>query len=289
MMESVKKVFIIGITGKQGGAVARNLVDSDIELHGLSRNTGSAKANELQKSGVIIVEGDLDRPASFSSHFDDIDVLFLVQAFEQGAKSEIEQAKKIIDLAFDKGVNHLVYSSVMGADLQTGIPHFDSKFVIEKYIHQKGIDYTILRPASFNENYLNPEVLKRLKKGKLVVPLKKDVIQQLISTEDVGKIASQIIQNVSKYKNKTISLATDQKSMTDQAKSFSKGLNMPINHQKLPGIFTLLFMGKDLYKMFRYMNKNNFVIVDDIDAIKKEFHGLGDLDKWIATYFKNHI
>ena len=60
---------------------------------------------------------------------------FLVQAFEQGAKSEIEQAKKIIDLACDKGVNHLVYSSVMGADLNTGIPHFDSKYVIEKYIH----------------------------------------------------------------------------------------------------------------------------------------------------------
>jgi len=288
-MESIKKVFITGITGKQGGAVARNLISSDIELIGLSRDSGSAKARELQKSGVVIIEGDMDSPASFSTHLEDIDVLFLVQAFEQGAKSEIEQAKKIIDVASEKGVNHLVYSSVMGADLNTGIPHFDSKFVIEKYIHQKDIDYTILRPASFNDNYLNPEVLKRLKKGKLVLPLKKDVIQQLISTEDVGKIASQIIQNISKYKNKTISLATDQKSMIDQAKSFSNGLNMPISYQKLPGIFTLLFMGKDLYKMFGYMNKNNFVVVDDIDHIKKEFEGLGDLDQWILTNLKNHI
>ena len=64
---------------------------------------------------------------------------------------------------------------------------------------------------------------------------------------------------------------------------------MPVIYQKLPGIFTLLFMGKDLYKMFAYMNKNNFALVDDIDEIKKEFDGLGDLDQWIRTSFKNHL
>lgn len=288
-MKSAKKVFITGVTGKQGGAVARNLMNSKMEIIGLTRKKESAKAIELQKSGVLIIEGDLDKPDLFGNNLEGIDVFFLVQAFEQGAKSEIEQAKKIIDLACDKGVKHIVYSSVMGADLNTGIPHFDSKHVIEKYILQKAIDYTILRPASFNENYLNPEVLKRLKKGKLVLPLNKNVIQQLISTEDVGKIASQVISNVSKYKNKIISLATDEKSVLEQAKSFSEGLNMDVTYQKLPGIFTLLFMGKDLYKMFGYMNKNNFVVVDNIDEIKKEFHGLGDLDQWIRTSFKDHI
>ncbi len=288
-MKNIQKVFITGVTGKQGGAVARNLINSDIEILGLTRNTESAKAIELQKSGVSIIKGDLDKPDSFGDLLDNIDVFFLVQAFEQGAKSEIEQAKKVIDLACNKGVNHLVYSSVMAADLNTGIPHFDSKYVIEKYIHSKGIDYTILRPASFNENYLNPEVLKRLKKGKLVMPLNKNVVQQLISTEDVGKIASQVIRNISKYRNKTISLATDEKSILEQAKSFSEGLEMPVSYQKLPGIFTLLFMGMDLYKMFAYMNKNNFTIVDNIDEIKKEFDGLGDLDQWIRTSFKNHL
>lgn len=288
-MKRAKKVFIAGVTGKQGGAVARNLMNSEMEIIGLTRKKESAKAIELQKSGVLIIEGDLDKPDLFGNNLEGIDVFFLVQAFEQGAKSEIEQAKKIIDLVCDKGVKHIVYSSVMGADLNTGIPHFDSKHVIEKYILQKAIDYTILRPASFNENYLNPEVLKRLKKGKLVLPLNKNVIQQLISTEDVGKIASQVISNVSKYKNKIISLATDEKSVLEQAKSFSEGLNMDVTYQKLPGIFTLLFMGKDLYKMFGYMNKNNFVVVDNIDEIKKEFHGLGDLDQWIRTSFKDHI
>jgi hypothetical protein len=64
---------------------------------------------------------------------------------------------------------------------------------------------------------------------------------------------------------------------------------MKVTYQKLPGIFTLLFMGKDLYKMFQYMNKNNFVVVDNIEEIKKEFHDLGDLDQWIRSSFKSHV
>lgn len=288
-MENIKKVFITGITGKQGGAVARNLKDSEVQLQGLTRSANSTKAIALQKAGVKIIEGNLDEPNSFAGHLEDIDVFFLVQAFEQGAKSEIAQAKRIVDLLCEKGVKHLVYSSVMGADLQTGVPHFDSKYIIEKYIHLKGIDYTVLRPASFNENFLNPEVLKRIKKGKLMIPLKKSVVQQLISTEDVGKIASQVIVNRSKYKNKTLSLATDEKSIAEQVKCLSEGLNMEVSYQKLPGILAILFMGYDLFKMFNYMNKNNFAIVDDIASIKKEFKGLGNLDQWVRDTLKKNI
>ena len=48
-------------------------------------------------------------------------------------------------------------------------------------------------------------------------------------------------------------------------------------------------MGKDLYKMFGYTNKNNFVVVDNIDEIHEEFDGLGDLEQWIKASFKNHF
>ena len=75
-MKNIQKVFITGVTGKQGGAVARNLINSGIELIGLTRSKDSAKAIELQKSGVNIIEGDMDKPDSFSSFLEDIDVFF---------------------------------------------------------------------------------------------------------------------------------------------------------------------------------------------------------------------
>jgi uncharacterized protein YbjT (DUF2867 family) len=247
------------------------------------------KAKEIAEMGVQIFEGDLDDVSSYKSYLENIDTVFFVQAMEQGYKNEIKQGKIFIEEVEKQGINHLVYSSVLGADLNTGVPHFDSKNVLEKYIAQNKITYTILRPASFNENFLNPEITKRIRKGKLVMPLNKNVIQQFISTDDIGKIASQVINDATNYKNKTITIATDEKRMSEVADIFSQELHKKITYQKLPGIITWLVMGKDLHKMFAYMNKNNFRAVDDIDALKNEFSGLGNLTQWVSDHFRNTI
>ena len=59
-METMKNVLITGITGNQGGAVARNLINENVKLFGLTRSTSSSKAKVLTSLGVQILEGDLD-------------------------------------------------------------------------------------------------------------------------------------------------------------------------------------------------------------------------------------
>lgn len=287
-MKNSKKVLITGITGQQGGALARHLLNQKVKLFGLTRNKNSEKSKALTSKGVSIIESDLDNPSSYESHLDNMDAVFLVQSFEQGKENEIIQGKKFIDRVKSKNVKHFIYSSVLGADLETGVPHFESKFELENHIKSSGIEYTILRPASFNENFLNPEITKRLEKGKLVMPLNKSVTQQFISTDDVGKIAAKVITNPKVYKNKVLSLATDEKQITEVAKLFGAAMNKEIKYQKLPGLITRLIMGKDLYKMFKYMNKNDFVVLKDIEPIKQEFEGLGNLENWINDHFKNN-
>ena len=286
-METVKNVLITGITGNQGGAVARNLGNKNVKIFGLTRSKNTSKAKELTALGVQVLEGDLDNPSSYKTYLENIDTVFFVQALEQGSKNEIKQGKMFIDELKNQGIKHLVYSSVLCANLNTEVPHFESKYELEKYIKRNEITHTILRPASFNENFLNPEITKRIKKGKLVMPLNKNVIQQFISIEDIGKIAAQVINGPEAYKNKTISIATDEKKVDEVADIFSQVLNKKITYQKLPRIITWLIMSKDLRKMFAYMNKNNFKAVKDIDALKKEFPDLGNLNLWIADQFKN--
>jgi uncharacterized protein YbjT (DUF2867 family) len=53
---------------------------------------------------------------------------------------------------------HLVYSSVVNADKNTGIPHFESKYKVEQYIDKLGIPYTIIGPTFFMENLLDPRL-----------------------------------------------------------------------------------------------------------------------------------
>jgi len=286
-METSKKILITGITGQQGGALAHSLLNQKVAIFGLTRNKNSDKSKAFASKGITVLEGDLDNPSTYQSHLDNMDAVFCVQAFEQGKDSEIKQGKQFIDCIKSKGIKHLVYSSVMGADLKTGVPHFESKYVLEKYIKASGINYTILRPASFNENFLNPEITKRLARGKLVMPLKKTVTQQYISTDDIGKIAAKVITHPEVYKNKTLSIATDERQVTEVAKMFGTAMKKEIKYQKLPGFITRLLMGKDLFKMFNYMNHNDFVVVKDIKAVKKEFDGLGNLNQWIIDHFSN--
>ncbi|MDX1314381.1 MAG: NmrA family NAD(P)-binding protein, partial [Eudoraea sp.] len=175
-MEYRKRVFVTGITGNQGSALSRHLLKMGHDVIGLTRNVNSEKAQKWKEQGVTLVEGDLDNPSSYSSHMKDADAVYFFQALQK-MNSEIQQAKRFIDALEQEKSNHLVYSSVAGADLQTGIPHFESKNEIEQYIKASGLNHTVLRPVSFFENDLIPQAASSIRKGKFTTPLKKSCKQ----------------------------------------------------------------------------------------------------------------
>jgi hypothetical protein len=71
------------------------------------------------------------------------------------------------------------------------------------------------------------------------------------------------------------------------ANIFSEALEKKITYNKLPTLITRLAMGKDLYKMFAWINKNDAIFLKDINAFKKEFPDLLDLKTWIRDRFAN--
>ena len=285
-MENRKVILVTGGTGNQGGAVARNLLkQGKWKVKVLSRNQESIKSKILKSEGIDVVEGNLNDPISYSEYFNKIYGIFSVQNFTNGIDKEIEQGKKTAELAKLKGVKHLLYSSVSGTDLESGIPHFESKNKIEEHIKNIGVPFTIIRPTSFYENLLNPEVKKRILKGKLVMPINKDVSQEFISMQDIGIIAGQIFNNPSKYLSKTITIASDKMTMEDLSKLLSKTMNKEIKYEKLPKIITRLVMGRNLYKMFDWVNKERPEFVSDIEAFRKEFMGMTNLESWLKEEF----
>jgi uncharacterized protein YbjT (DUF2867 family) len=284
-MEKQKTIFITGITGNQGSAVAKYALNAGHGVIGLTRNANSEKAKQWKAKGVTLVEGDLSDPESYQAQLDKADAIFLVQVLQK-KESEIKQGERFINAINPQNKPHLVYSSVLGADLNTGVPHFESKYELENYIHSKKLQHTILRPASFYENNLHPQVAKGIKKGKYVSPLNKDCKQQMIGTDDIGKIAAQVISDSAKYQDKTLSIATDEWQIGDVPQAFSEALNMPVNYKKLPGFITRLAMGKDLSRMFKYMNKNDFKVVENIQSVRDEFNIVGDFKSWANENFK---
>jgi uncharacterized protein YbjT (DUF2867 family) len=285
-MHTPKKIFVTGATGNQGGATARHLLKNGFHVKALTRNASSAKAKQLKELNAEIVEGNLDHPSSYAEHLEGVDAVFCVSIFIKGVDKEMRQGISMANAAKENGIKHFLFSSVVGADANTGIPHWESKCKIENHVKKIGLPYTIIRPSSLYDNFLIPQVKSRLLKGKLVTPLKKDTIQQFISAEDIGRISTVIFMDPGKYMHKTLSIAAEEMGQTQVADSFSKVWGRQIEFQQLPGFITRLAMGRDLYKMFKWVNSNDARFIKDLDACKREFPGMISLEEWIKVYFK---
>ena len=146
-MSSSKTIFVTGATGNQGGAVVKSLLDKGFKVKALTRNSSSRAATGLQSIAAEVVQGDLNDTNSYKKFLQDVQGVFSVQAFINGTQKEIEQGIKLADLVKEYHIDHLVYSSVIGADLQTGIPHWESKYKIENHIRELGQPFTIIRPS----------------------------------------------------------------------------------------------------------------------------------------------
>ena len=135
-----KTILITGATGRQGGAVIRHLLPQGWKLRALTRNPNGHAAKQLSGQGVEIVQGDLEDPASLEQAAHGVYGIFSVQDYwVAGFQREVKQGKNLADIARKTGVTHFVYSSVGGAERNTGIAPWETKWEIEKHIRQLGL------------------------------------------------------------------------------------------------------------------------------------------------------
>jgi uncharacterized protein YbjT (DUF2867 family) len=112
--------------------------------------------------------------------------LFSVQPY---TANEIQQGVAVIETAKRQGVSHFVYSSVGSADEETGIPHFESKAKVEEHLQSSGLQYTIVRPVFFMENWQRG-FGEPIRNGQLQQPLRPTTNLQMVGVDDMGAIAA---------------------------------------------------------------------------------------------------
>jgi uncharacterized protein YbjT (DUF2867 family) len=275
-------VLVTGATGRQGGAVIRHMLPKGWKLRALTRNTRSHAAQELARQGVEVVEGDLEDPASLDRISRDIYGIYSVQDFwAVGARREVRQGKNLADFAKKAGVQHFVYSSVGGAERNTGITHWESKWEIENYIRKLSLPATILRPASFMETYHILEVEVGILKGKLADPVRADKPYQTIATDDIGAFAALAFEHPKDFVGVELEIAGSELTNIDAAQVFSRVLGKPVKFRKLPLPIVRLVLGKEFYQMFRWFNEAGYKA--DIAGLRRrypEIH-LHTLEEWL--------
>src|SRR5262249_57630429 len=99
---------------------------------------------------------------------------------------EVQEGKSMADGGRSTGVEHFVYSSVGGAERNSGITHWETKWEVENYIRKLGLAATVLRPAAFMENYYIAAVEIGILKGKLADPIRGYKPYQTIAVDNIG-------------------------------------------------------------------------------------------------------
>src|SRR5690242_20390774 len=262
-----RTILITGVTGHQGGAVARALQGAGFHLRGLTRKPDSERATALARNGVGIVQGDLDDEATLRPALAGAWGVFSVQnTGEAGVEREEVQGKRLATLAREAGVEHFVYTSVGSADKQTGIPHFDNKWRIEETL--RGLRFSshvILRPVFFMDNLLAPFSLQG---STLAWALAPDTKLQMIALEDIGWFGARAFTDAVALNRREIDLAGDIRTMPQAAEALTEGLGLPIAFAQTP-IEPVRQYSKEMALMLEWFERVGYST--DITGLEREF------------------
>ncbi len=275
-------VLVAGATGRQGGAVVRHMRAKGWKLRALTRGPDSYAARQLAEQGIELVQGDLDDSGSLDRAARGVYGVYSVQDFwTVGARREVQQGKNLADAARKAGVAHLVYSSVGGAERNTGITHWETKWEVEKYTRSLKLPLTVFRPTSFMEMYHVLEVEVGLLKGKFADPVRGDKPYQTIAADDIGGFAALAFERPKDFIGMELEIAGSELTNIQAANVFSRVLNRPVKFQKLPMVVVKLFMGKEFYQMFHWFNTKGYEAnIPELRRKYPEVH-LHALEEWL--------
>jgi uncharacterized protein YbjT (DUF2867 family) len=252
-------VLVVGATGTQGGAVVDHLLASDEEfdVHGLTRHPESDAAEQLADRGVTVEEGNLEEKDTLRPLVEDVDAVFGVTNFwEHGYDHEVQEGTNIAEVAADVGVEHFVFSSVGGAERETGISHFDSKYEIEEQIRELNLPATIVRPVFFMQNF--EEMRESIENGTLAMALDEGVSLQMIDAENIGAFVMRAFEQPEQYRGEAFELAGDEHTLEDSATVFSAVLGREVEAQHVPIDDLREQMGDEYAVMFEWFNEHGY-------------------------------
>lgn len=250
---SSEKTLVLNATGKVGKNACRALKEAGFTVFGTTRS----QANELEKMGVIPVVCDYTDRKGLEYAFEKTGAkkIFAITDYFGAAKSnsdlEIQHGKIAIDLAKEKGVDHFIFISVVDPEyFNEHVRHIKTKLVIEDYLRQSGVPYSILRPTAFFENFDDPKNWNPLKKGAVKFLSKHQM--KFCATYDIGRAAAIMFNNPETWLGRSLDVIGWEGSLQDVAQALENAGGVPVKASLAMPVFLRRIFLKDLHNMFLY-------------------------------------
>ena len=272
-------ILVAGATGKQGGSVVRHLRAGGFAVRGITRDPGADKAKPLRDAGVELVRADLTERTSVDGLFEGVTGVFSVATpFEAGLDAEVAQGKTLGDAAKAAGVSSYVYSSVGGAERDSKVPHFESKWAIEGHLRDLGLPLTIVRPVYFFENFGGWSLQPSGAGYTMAMPLSPDRPMQAVASDDIGAFVAMAFADPGAWVGREFELAGDERTLPEYAAAISTARGFDVTYVQVPWE-TLRERSEDLYRMYDFFEREGYAA--DIAALRAEYPRLKTFDDWL--------
>jgi uncharacterized protein YbjT (DUF2867 family) len=220
---SAAKILAVGAAGKYAGLLLPELKKHGTGVRGFIRDEKD-RARVLQMGATEVAIGDLTDLESLKKALNGIESLFYIApAF---LKNEAEVGKNVIRLAKEAGVKKVVFSSVIHPTLET-LSNHSAKAPVESAIFNSDLDYTILQPSMFFQNF--GESFSRIRETKAVAePWSSETRFTRVDYRDVAEVAA-VALTTNKFNKGTFELASEGRfNRKDVALMLSSILKEPI-------------------------------------------------------------
>lgn len=168
--------LVVGATGLLGGAITKKLLRKGENVRIMVRNNSPARAHvphtdprTLEAMGACITTGDITEPTSLRIAFKDVShVIVTANTAKRGGDFETVDTlgtQALINAAETGGVKQFVYISALGADTTSSSGLFKAKGLSEEKLKISKLNYTILQPAAFMEDWIAYLLGAQLQRG----------------------------------------------------------------------------------------------------------------------------
>ncbi len=151
------RVLVTGGTGSLGTPLTARLVARGHEVRVLSR-----RRDPVLPAGATAVQGDLTSGQGIAAAVDGVEVIAHCASspFRRVKATDVEGTRRLLDLAADEGVGHVVFVSIVGVD-RNPFPYYRRKLEAEDVVEASVVPSTIVRVAQFHALIAAPLALNR--------------------------------------------------------------------------------------------------------------------------------
>jgi uncharacterized protein YbjT (DUF2867 family) len=252
-------IFIAGGTGTQGSYAIRALLDlsstaNPISIHALVRDPHSSNSQALAQlsPAVKLFKGDYDNPSAIAAAAESCTACFFTLLTDwNDAAAERRQAQNILSaLKATPTIKRVVYTTVANlkdpsvpgnfVNVEKGslrYTYFEGKLAneisVRETAEQNAWAWTILRPATFLSNFLNPMaklLYPQLGEHQIVTVLPTDYEHYFVDPADIGRFAAVALlgpgegSNLPDLSSQTIDLASQVGLLEDAAAAMERAI-----------------------------------------------------------------